>query len=100
MPVAACPRLPPTMPAPGSPVRSARASVALALLALGTATACAPDGLDTATGPGGSPGFSIVPVTAGGGGMAKPSVLDFATYDGSREVVHPDVMRAPASLGG
>ena len=66
-------------------------------LALGAA--CAPDAVHSLTAPADA-SFEVVPIAVGAGGMDAPSHLDFATYDGSREVVHPDVLRMPASLGG
>jgi hypothetical protein len=96
---AARPRYPPTVPASRPLVRHAR-QLRTAAAALVTFAACTPDGIRAPTAPADPAAFVVVPVTAGGGGMESPSRLDFATYDGSREVVHPDVVRAPDALGG
>jgi hypothetical protein len=83
------------VPALNTLVRPARVVVALALLT----AACSPDAVRSPTAPAAAR-FDVIPIGVGAGGPGAPTRLDFATYDGSREVVHPDVVRAPESLGG
>jgi len=103
-PVAVRHRLTPTVPTFRRLARTVRATEVLALLSIASLAACAADDSRLPTAPAhaavAAPAFEIVPVTAGGGGIEQPGQLDFATYDGSRQVVHPDVLRAPEAWGG
>ena len=94
----------PTVTTPQLPGPTSRSTAALALLFVVALAACAREDTRSLTAPTHTedavPAFNIVPVTAGGGGLDQPSRLDFATYDGSSQVVHPDVLRAPEAWGG